>query len=383
MTRSSNVTAPTTRTLAWRLAALLALGGSGLSISACQQAAAPAAQASAPLVIEVGPENVVTVQEASISVGPLISGELRADHEATVRAEIGGSVSAVTLQEGDAVRAGTVIARIDERTLRDTIASAESDVRSAENSLEWTKREQQRTQNLVSAGALAERDLELARNAVTASEAQVEAAKARLASARTQLGDTVVHAPISGIISRRLVSTGDVVSPGTELYTIIDPSSMRLDASVQSSELAAITVGAPVQFQVRGYPDQTFDGKIERISPTADPITRQVPIFVTVPNTSGRLVAGLFAEGRVIRESRTGAVVPDIAVNRAGASPWVLRLRDGKVERVEVTVGLRDEQTERLEIVSGVESGDKLLVGASQGMSPGTPVKLRQPTTGD
>lgn len=378
MMASSSMSGLSTRSLAARLATVVVVSTGAFSLAACQQAPAPTAEAAQPAVIEIGPENVVTVQQASISVGPLISGELKADHQATVRAEIGGSVLAVTLQEGDSVRAGAVIARIEERTLRNNIVSAESDVRSAENSLDWTKREQQRTETLVRAGALAERDIELARNAVTAGEAQLEAAKARLAAVRTQLGDTVVHAPISGIISRRLVNTGDVVSPGTELYTIIEPSSMRLDASVQSSELAALTVGGAVQFQVRGYPDQTFDGKIERISPTADPITRQVPIFVTVPNRSGRLVAGLFAEGRVIRETRTGAVVPDNAVNGSGTNAWVLRLRDGKTERVDVTVGLRDEQTERVEIVSGVQSGDQLLIGASQGMSPGTPVKLRQ-----
>lgn len=376
MTRASNVTQKN-----WSLPnlPLLLTAASVLVLAACQQAAPPATQEeTAPAVVEIGPENVVAVQEGAISVGPLVSGELKADREATVRAEIGGAVLAVTLQEGHAVRAGAVMARIEERTLRDNISSAESDVRSAENSLDWTKREAQRTETLVKAGALAERDLELARNAITAGEAQVEAAKARLASSRTLLGDTVVHAPITGIISRRLVSTGDVVSPGAELFTIIDPSSMRLDASVQSSELGAISVGAAVQFQIRGYPDQIFDGKIERISPTADPLTRQVPIFVTVPNTSGRLVAGLFAEGRVIRESRTGAVVPENAVNRSGATPWVMRVRDGKVERVDVTVGLRDDQTERIEIVSGVDNGDQLLVGASQGMSPGTPVRMRQ-----
>lgn len=383
MLRSSNVTDTTTRARAARRVALAVLGGTAILLAACQQAAPPPAQESGPAVIEIGPENIVTVQESSISVGPLVSGALRAEREATVRAEIGGSVLAVTLEEGNTVTRGTVMARIEERTLGDTMRSAQSDLRSAENSLEMANRERQRTENLVRAGALADREIELAHNQVAVAEARVEAAKARIASTRSQLDDTVVQAPISGIISRRLVHEGDVVSPGTELYTIIDPSSMRLDASVPSGELASISIGARVQFQVRGYPDQTFEGKIERISPVADPLTRQVPIFVTVPNRTGRLVAGLFAEGRVIRESHTGAVVPDAAVNRLGASPWVLRLREGKVERVEVTVGLRDEQTERVEIVSGVHSGDQLLTGASQGMSPGTPVRLRQAASGN
>jgi RND family efflux transporter MFP subunit len=182
---------------------------------------------------------------------------------------------------------------------------------------------------------------------------------------------------MSGIVSVRHVNAGDVVTPGSELYTIIDPSSMRLAASVPSEQIGAVRVGAPVSFQVRGYPDQSFDGRIERISPAADSVTRQVPIFVTIPNKGGRLVAGLFAEGRVTREARRGLVVPLTAVNENGPSPWVMRVRDGKAERVEVKLGLRDDQTERVEIASGVAEGDVLLLGAAQGMTPGTPVTIK------
>ena len=109
----------------------------------------------------------------------------------------------------------------------------------------------------------------------------------------------------------------------------------------------------------------------------ADPVTRQVPIFVTIPNTQGRLVAGLFAEGRVVQQVKRALVVPVTAINERTGAPWVLRVRDGKTEKVEVTLGLRDPQTEQVEIASGVAEGDILLVGASQGMTPGTPVKVR------
>jgi RND family efflux transporter MFP subunit len=179
------------------------------------------------------------------------------------------------------------------------------------------------------------------------------------------------------VVAARPVNTGDVVSPGSELYRIIDPRSMRLEAAVPSESLAAITVGLPVQFEVRGYPGQSFDGRIERISPAADPVTRQVSIFVTIPNTAGRLVAGLFAQGRVAQESRRALVVPLSAVNTDDPrSPWVLRVRDGKAERVQVTLGLRDEQTERAEITSGVTEGDSLLVGPALAITPGTPLTL-------
>jgi RND family efflux transporter MFP subunit len=319
---------------------------------------------------------------AEISIGPLISGDLRAQREATVRAELGGSVLQVVPDEGQAVKQGTLLARIEARTQEDALQSAESMLRSTEEALSVAERELTRTERLVKGGALAERELESARNQAIAARAQRDDARTRVVSARKALGDATVTAPITGLVARRHVNRGDVVSAGAELYTIIDPSSMRLEASVPSEQLGAIAVGATVNFQVRGYPGQTFAGRIERISPMADPVTRQVPIFVTIPNAQGRLVAGLFAEGRVLQEVKQALVVPLTAVNERGGAPWVLRVRDGKTERVDVALGIRDAQTERVEIAKGLSDGDVLLVGAAQGMTPGTPVRIRQAAAG-
>ena len=345
--------------------------------AACGNGSTPAAATGGPPVIDVGRENVVSVAADDITVGPLISGELRARREATVRAELGGSVLAIGPEEGQAVRQGTVLVRVEARAQEDAYRSAQSQVRSAEESLAVAERELARTDRLVRGGALAERELESARNAAVAARAALDDAQARLASAKKALEDATVAAPIAGVVARRHVSQGDVVSSGTELYTIIDPSSMRLEASVPSEQLGAVSVGAAVNFEVRGYPGQTFLGRIERISPMADPVTRQVPIFVAIPNASGRLVAGLFAEGRVVQETRRALIVPLSAVNERDGAPWVLRVRDGKAERVDVALGLRDAQTERIEIASGVQEGDVLLVGAAQGLTPGTPVRIR------
>jgi RND family efflux transporter MFP subunit len=233
----------------------------------------------------------------------------------------------------------------------------------------------ERTETLVKAGALAARDLDVARNNVTAAEAQLADAKSRLASAERQLGDTVLRAPIDGVVSRRAANTGDVVSVGAELFTIIDPSSMRLEAAVPSDDLSRLRLGSTVEFTVRGY-DQPFQGRIERIAPQADPVTRQVPIYVAIPNVGGRLVAGLFAEGRIVSESADGLVVPANAVNMTGASPWVLRVKDGKTEQVTVSLGLRDPRSERVQVAAGLNEGDTLLRGAAQGITPGTPVQV-------
>src|SRR5687768_305231 len=199
-----------------------------------------------------------------------------ADKDATVRAEVSGSILQVTASEGQQVRRGALLARVEDQALGDAHKSALSAVRSAEQALEVARREAARTENLVRGGALAERELDTSRNAVTAAEAQLEDARSRVASLAKQLGNLTIRAPIDGVVADRPANAGDVVSPGTELYRIIDPRSMRLEASVPSESLSMITIGLPVQFEVRGYPGQAFAGRIERISPAADPVTRQV-----------------------------------------------------------------------------------------------------------
>jgi membrane fusion protein, multidrug efflux system len=338
------------------------------------QPEAPAA-ASAPAPVQIGQENVVTVEAGRIVTGPIVSGELRPAREATVRAELGGSMTAVLVEEGQVTKQGAVIGRIETRTLDDARLSASSSVRSAESQLALAQREVGRTEQLVKAGALAARDLDLARATITTAEAQLADAKSRLAAAERQLGDAVIRAPLTGVVSSREVNRGDVVSPGTVLFTVIDPSSMRLEASVPSDNLSSLRIGAKVEFAVRGY-DQTFTGTIERIAPQADPATRQVPIYVAIPNVGGRLVAGLYAEGRVVSESASGLVVPTSAINTTGAEPWALRVVGGKTERVAVTLGLRDPRSERVQVVSGLNERDTLLRGASQGIPPGTAVQV-------
>ena len=356
-----------------RLFSAFCILNSALLISACTtEAEKPPAP---PPAVRIGMENIVTVARDTIVVGPIVSGELRAEREATVRAEIGGSVTQVNVREGQAVRRGTLLGRIETRTLDDARQSAMSTERNAENQLAVARREMERAETLVKAGALAARDLDVARQNVSAAEAQLADAKSRVASADRQLADTVLRSPIDGLIAKKPVNTGDVVSVGAELFIVIDPSSMRLEASVPADDLKYLRIGATVDFTVRGY-DQPFQGRITMIAPQADPVTRQVPIYVSIPNVGGRLVAGLFAEGRVVSQSAEGLVVPSNAVNMTEPTPWVLRVTNGKAERVDLMLGLRDPRTEQVLVTSGLSSGDTLLRGAAQGIAPGTAVEL-------
>jgi RND family efflux transporter MFP subunit len=203
----------------------------------------------------------------------------------------------------------------------------------------------------------------------------VAAARARLSSVQQQIDDTSVKAPFAGVVSARPASIGDVVAPGAELLTIIDPSSMRLEALVPSDQVPALQRGSKVRFTIRGIPGD-FTGTIDRINPTADPVTRQVSCFITLPNTGGRLIAGLFAEGRVESVTHEGVVVPLSAVDETGPRPVVTRIRDDKAETVPVTLGARQVQTERVEITEGIQAGDTLIVGSARSVAAGTPIRI-------
>jgi membrane fusion protein, multidrug efflux system len=353
------------------LAALVVLAGCGSE--------GDAAPAKGPAVVTMGPEAIEVVAQGEISSGPGLSGTLAAEREATVSAQQAGTVVAVYADKGQTVRVGQVLARIDDSGIRDQATSAQSGVRSAEIAVESARRNSERAAALNQAGALADRDAELARTQLASAQAQLADARARSASARKQLGNTEVRSPINGIVSARPVSTGDVVSLGGPLFTVVDPRSMRLEASVPAADLAALRIGAPVHFTVSGYPGRTFTGTIQRINPAADPVTRQVPVVVSIPNAGGVLVGGLFAEGRVEAQARQALTIPAGAVDERGVTATVLRLRGGKAERVPVTLGTRNTETERVEVAGGLSAGDTILVGAAVTTTPGTPVRVAAP----
>ncbi len=361
-------------------ARLIVLLSALLSLGACKKGPSDADAASAKAAaMTIGTENIAIVVLGEVMSGPMLSGAIVPERDATVRAQVGGSVLQTYAEQGQRVGAGQLLAQIDATGLQDAFLSARAAVTSANSSADIAARELARSQKLLDAGAIAERDIEQARRASIAANAGLADARSRLANAQKQLGNTRIVAPISGVVSERPVSAGDVVQPGAAMFTVVDPSSMRLEASIPADQLSAVRIGVPVSFTINGYPGRTIMGKVTRINPTADPATRQVRIIASIPNTTGALVGGLFATGRLASERRNGLIAPVSAIDLRSNIPAVMRIRQSRVERVPVQLGLRDEGAERVQITSGVQAGDTLLVGAAQGISSGTVVKVSAP----
>src|SRR5665213_966080 len=346
-------------------------------VSGCNRNTAEAADTTAQMV--VGTENIAIAQHGSVTNGPAISGSLDAELNATIRAQISGSIIATNADVGQTVRKGQLLGRIDASGLQDAYLSAKSAVSSADANAAVATRNLQRSQTLLQAGAIAQRDLETAQTQAAAAQAALEDAKSRLATAQKNFDNTRITAPFDGIVSQKSVSPGDVVQPGGALFTVVDPSTMRLVAAVPSDQLSMLRIGTDVAFTVTGYANQEFHGKVKLISPSADPTTRQVQIIVSIPNRSHTLVTGLYADGRIASQTQEGIVVPMSAVDTRMQRPAVVKIVGGKVTRVDVTVSMRDPTAETVQITNGVAAGDTLLIAAAQGITPGTPVRVQAP----
>lgn len=324
----------------------------------------PVAEAAEPPPVNIAADNIAIVDTGVVEQGPPLSGTLAPQRSAQLRAQLSGTV-ALFAEEGAAVSSGQLVALIDTIAIGDAARSARSQLLSAQLAADVAKRNYERSQTLHAAGAISDRDLEMAHNQSVASDAMLADAKSRVTGADRQLANARVHAPFSGVVSERPASSGDVVQTGSPIMTIVDPTLLQLEASVPADQLAQIKPGSKVEFNVSGLASRSFTGKVSRINPSVDPTTRQVRVYVTIPNGTRAIAAGAFADGRVAVTSIRALTVPLTAIDTKAASPSVLRVRNGVIEAVTVTLGIRDDVTERVQITKGVSAGDTLLIGAA------------------
>jgi RND family efflux transporter MFP subunit len=362
----------------WAFGGAVALAACALAAGGCSRDAGGMPRQEAQPVL-LGPESVAVVERRDVQSGPELSGTLRAQREATLRAEVGGSVVEVRADGGVRVEPGQILARIEQASLGEQLSAARSAVASARNAVKVAEAEAERSRMLAEAGALAPRDAERTESSLEAARAQLADAQARLAGAEQQTSRTAVRAPFAGIVSARQVSTGDVVAPGTPLFTVIDPRRLQFEASVPAERLAEAKVGAPVHFRVTGFGDRVFVGKLERVNPAVDPATGQVRVYVDVPNEEGGLIAGLYAFGRIAARTEALPAAPSAALDRSTDPPTVVRVAGGKAARVGVKLALEDELAGVVGFASGVSAGDVLVVGPARStLADGTPVQVER-----
>jgi RND family efflux transporter MFP subunit len=343
-----------------------------VAVVGCKKPEPPAA----PPAVQIAPEGYAVAEQGTIESGPMISGTLVPRDQAAVRAQISGSVVKVFVDQGKAVRTGDVLGSIDNSALTDAVESAKNTLASAQDAQGAAKRDWDRVEKLFKAGAISQQMVDQSHRNEMATEAQVSQAKAQLVNAEKMLSYATVRAPFSGVVSEKSVAAGDVVQPGSAMFTIVDPSTLELQGTIPANAIGLVHIGLPIKFNVTGYPGQQFKGQITRINPAADPMTRQVRIYAEIPNAGHALVAGLYAEGRIASVLKETLMLPSDAIDRKTVTPAVLKIVSGTVQRVPVTLGTADEQNNTIEVTQGATAGDTVLRGATRDIAIGTKVKL-------
>ncbi len=329
-----------------------------------------------PAQIQVAPEDVLTVQSDTLASGPVVTGSIEPERRADLRAEVSAVVLQVLKENGEPVKRGDVLVKLDETALRDSLASANEAVRVATLAVDQANRKLERMKTLRASGmasAQALDDAEIARNSA---QSELSAAKSRAAAARQQMARTVVRAPFDGIVTDRKVSAGDTATIGKELVKVIDPNSMRFEGRVPADSVATVKVGQKVNFRVNGYGEQRFSGIVKRIDPAANAITRQVEVLVEFADKNQPRVAGLYAEGRVDAESSEALMLPESALVKAGDKAYTWRIKDKTLSQVDLVVGARDPRTGNVEIKQGLKSGDIVLRAPTSNLKDGQKVEM-------
>jgi membrane fusion protein (multidrug efflux system) len=313
--------------------------------------------------ITLAASDVASVRRQSIEEGIAITGDLRPIETIEVRARIEGDLVAVNVREGQRVSTGQVLARFEDSEQESNRTSAEADRVSAQSELATAQWNLEQTTELHRAGAVSELDLKMAQQGVTTARARLAAAEARLRATGSLVRDTRVLAPTSGVISRRLVENGEHVSRGAGLFTLVRSDVLELAAAVPARQGNAVRVGQAVRFTADG---RAFDGRVARVSPTVDPASRTVAVFVQIPNTGGALKGGTFASGRVVSRTIPGALVVPAAAIRQSADegrPYVYRIAGRSIDVASVQLGVVDDRAGMAEVLDGLAEGDRVVVG--------------------
>ncbi|MGQ3050564.1 MAG: efflux RND transporter periplasmic adaptor subunit [Roseateles sp.] len=337
------------------------------------KAAAPK-PAAAPLLL--APEDLRQVGQSGLIGAPVITGAIQPARRADLRAEVAAVVLQVAKDNGERVRSGDLIIRLDPTSIRDGLTSAEEALRAAQQSFEQTERVLARQRTLNQQGMISMQGLEDAEVRRNAAQSELAAAKARAVTARQQVSRTEVRAPFDGVVSERKISVGDTVQIGRELVKVIDPASMRFEGQISADRLGELKLGQAVSFRINGFGDAEFRGKLARIDAAANAMTRQVEVTAEFDDRAkAPQVAGLYAEGRVESANRRALVLAEGSVVRQGDNAFVWKVAGNQLKKVNVTLGERDDRRGEIVVASGLALGDLVLRAPTSSLTDGAVVQ--------
>ena len=337
-----------------------------------------AAKTGAPTALEFLASEVFTTEPAELRQVMQLTGTLRAVDQVIVKAKVAAEVRAVMVREGESVKAGQVVVKLDTSEYEARVAQARGNLNNARAQMEIATKARDNNLALVEKGFISKNAFDNSASQYAAAKASVDSAQGALDIVLKSLNDTVSRAPISGLVSVRHVQPGEKVAMDSRLLEIVNLQQLELEAAVPSSEISKVAIGQKVELRIEGLA-QRFDGKVVRINPATQAGSRSVPVYIQVANPHNLLRVGMFADGRLLLSSKAGTVtLPQSAVRKVNDGSFVFAIVNNKIERLPVTLGgtglVGDDH--HIEISSGLEFGAQVIRADMGNLTPGTPVRV-------
>ncbi len=372
------------RWLKWALAALvIALLAGGVlralaSRKAQQETVARLATERTQTVVELAAADVVQIKTLELTQGLPISGALKAVNTALIKARVAGELQGLTVREGDSVKPGQILARVDATEYQARVHQAQQQAESARAQVDIARRNFDNNRSLVEQGFISKTALETSVASLAAAEASYRAAQAGAEVATKSLDDTVLRAPIGGLISQRLAQPGERVGIEARVLEIVDLSQLELEASLSASESLDVQVGQSAVLQIEGSV-KPVSARVVRINPSAASGSRAVLVYLVVEAGAG-LRQGLFAQGTIGTHRLQALALPLSAVRTDKPQPYVQLVSQQAVVHQPVEMGARGEVGgQAMVAIQGVAENATVIAGTVGPLRVGTAVKFSQP----
>ncbi|MDM0043882.1 efflux RND transporter periplasmic adaptor subunit [Variovorax dokdonensis] len=374
------------RWMGWTIALLaivLVIGGGLRAVKARQAQKQAAAQPLAEATLSLLPSDVLSAQTRELARSLPISGSLRAVESAMIKAKVAGEIIGLSVREGDTVKAGQVLARIDSAEYAARVRQAQQQADSAAAQAQVTQRNYDNNKALVEQGFISRTALDTSLSNLNAAQATHRAAQAGVEVARKSLDDTTVRSPIDGQVASRVVQPGERVGIDAKLLEVVDLRRLELEATVSAADSVAVRVGQRALLQIEGgSPGSANDSRrqvgavVTRINPSAQAGSRSVLIYLTLDRAEG-FRQGLFAQGALEIERDQALALPLSAVRVDQPQPYVQLIEDQRIVHRKVTTGWRAQLDGQTWVsVEGIAPGAQVLSGSVGTVREGSAVRL-------
>jgi membrane fusion protein, multidrug efflux system len=361
------------------LAVLLIAGGAARVMAKRNAAASPATATAtttkAEPVIELAAGDVFTMQNIELSQGVPISGSLKAANSALVKARVAGELQGLTVREGDAVKAGQIIARVDSSEYAARVRQSQETADAAKAQIDIAQRSFNNNKALVDQGFISQTALDTSLASLQSAQANHKAALAGLDVAKKSVQDTVLTAPISGIVSQRMAQPGERVGIDARVVEIVDLSRLELEAQLAASDSVQVRVGQTARLKMEGRSEE-IAATVTRINPSASASSRSVLVYLSVASLPG-LRQGLFAQGTLDTVKETVLAAPLSAVRTDKPLPYVQLIKDGRIAHQNVELAGRGEaQGQTMVALKNVAPGAMITRASAGNLRENTKVAL-------